>query len=1012
MQTLRALKYIDSVVSMNVDDNDILTLPGEAIHISPVSTVRDSCFPDLMQFRSDNPKKLIIGSLNINSLRNKFQPLRDILCKGYVDIMSICESKLDESFPHSQFSVKSFHCFRQDSTSRSGGIMVYLRGDLPCTRRDDLSINDENIQSLVIEIRIRKEKWFIVSLYRLPNANAPSFCLRLSKMFEKIIKESNMCIAMGDVNIDMLRRNSSGHIALTEVLDVFNLVNVVSEPTCFKGTPSLIDVILTSNSRRLGKVINFNCGLSDYHNFVVTCSKIEVLKPKSGPVTYRSYKHFNEDAFKDDIGRLPLSILETFDDVSDRQWAYNQLVMPVVDQHAPLKTRYITNRCAHMNSQLRKAIYEKRVARNRHLKNKGNNHLWEAYRRARNKYVKLNRLSMQNYFKKACDGGPQTKSFWDTIKPYFTDKGTPRSAIMLRENGDIITDDKSVACIFNDYFYEITLQTGDGDNVNELSIDEIQRKYASHSSIQTIRECCEPDNSFRFTHVTVDEVLKMLSKLDPKKSTGYDGLPAKLIRVASDVMAPEITHLVNIMIDQCCFPDTMKCAEISPVFKKEDALSKNKYRPVSILTSVSKVFEKVINQQLVDHFYARYAGDLSAYRMNHNTQSVLLKAVNDWKLALDRGKYVGALLMDLSKAFDVIPHGLLLAKMKAYGYGTDAVMLIRSYLSSRRQRVKIGNARSEWVTTDMGVPQGSILGPTLFNVFLNDLFLLMNETEATIYNYADDNTLSYTSDSVNDLIACLNHHGSTMTAWFEINGMKANPDKYQTIMFGKRKESLGGNSNLSISGVTITTDSSVKLLGICIDEKLTFSDHAASVCRKAGRQVNALMRLSNVLDTETKLKVYSSFIHSAFMYCPAVWLICDKTHLNQLERMNCRALRFVYNDYDSTYDALLLKGNHKSIRVLLLHAMAIEVYKCINGISPAYMSSMFQRDQHKYNVRSRYGLIQPNFRSIRYGYNTFGYLGAKIWNNLPNSIKESASISIFKRRISNFNDVNCLERLL
>ena len=197
---------------------------------------------------------------------------------------------------------------------------------------------------------------------------------------------------------------------------------------------------------------------------------------------------------------------------------------------------------------------------------------------------------MRNYFTKNCSGGPQTKPFWDTIKPYFTDKGTHGSSIMLRENDEIITDDLSVARIFNDYFHRITLELGDGDDVNEMIIDEIRKKYRALPNMQTILRRSEHANAFHFAYVTVDQVDKMLRQLDIKKSTGYDGLPAKMIRMVSSAIAPEIARLINAMIDQCSFPDMMKCAEISPVFKKDDALSKTKYRPVSILTSISKIF--------------------------------------------------------------------------------------------------------------------------------------------------------------------------------------------------------------------------------------------------------------------------------------------------------------------------------------------------------------------------------------------------------------------------------------
>ena len=221
------------------------------------------------------------------------------------------------------------------------------------------------------------------------------------------------------------------------------------------------------------------------------------------------------------------------------------------------------------------------------------------------------------------------------------------------------------------------------------------------------------------------------------------------------------------------------------MFKKEDKLDKTKYRPVSILTCTSKVFEKVMNKQLSEHFYENFAKGLSAYRKNHNTQNVLIRAVDDWKRALDEGKFAAALLMDLSKAFDFIPHGLLLAKMKAYGYSDDVISLIRSYLSGRKQRVKVEDKRSDWTPITMGVPQGSILGPTLFNIFLNDLFFSM--ADASIFNYADDNTLSVIANSLNDLMANIEQGGYKMTRWFMENKMKANPEKYQAIIFGRKR---------------------------------------------------------------------------------------------------------------------------------------------------------------------------------------------------------------------------------
>ena len=1003
----------DTVIDYDGVDDDVprgvSTLQSSYDNESNDDVQNDECFPELKRFRSENAKKLIIGALNINSLRNKFGAINEMLQKGYVDIFCISESKLDDSFPKSQFSSNGYQCFRQDSSARSGGLITWSRIDLPCTKRDEISINDGDIQSLVIEIRIKKEKWFVVSLYRLPNANVQSFCSNLSKILEKVFAESDMCIVLGDINIDLSVNNSKRN-AFMEILTLFSMKNVINDPTCFKGAPSLIDVIAFSKPRRVSKALNYNCGLSDYHNLVAISSKVEVTKPKKRKITYRSYKHFNDEAFRNDLGSIPTSVLDVFDDISDRHWAYEQLVRSVVDQHAPFKTRYVVKQCAHMNSNLRKAIYKKRTALNRFLKNKSNDRLWEDYRKARNHYVQVNRQSMQNYFMKECEGGAQSKQFWTAVKPYFTDKGNEKRSIMLREGDDVITECRDVAQVFNGYFQEITSQTGNGDDISGLSLDQIDERYANHSSIRDIRSGAMNENDFSFAHVSVGHVRKMLSQVNAKKATGYDRLPAKVVSKASDVIAPTVTRLVNCMLDQCTFPDAMKCAEISPVFKKDDALNKSKYRPVSVLTCVSKVFEKVLNEQFSEHFYASYAEDLSAYRKNCNTQTVLLKAIDDWKLALDQGNFVGALLMDLSKAFDVIPHGLLLAKIKAYGYSNEVAMMFRSYLTNRKQRVKVDDARSEWSVMKMGVPQGSVLGPTLFNVFLNDLFFCMagEGDSACLYNYADDNTLSYVSNSMDVLMSNMERLGSMMTTWFSSNGMKANPDKYQTITFGNKRNTP---TSLTINNARIDPQDSVKLLGICIDEKLDFSQQTSSVCKKASKQVNAMMRLKSVLCEETRRHVYQAFVYSCFTYCPAVWLLCNKTNLRQLERIHCRALRFLYNDYDGSYDDLLRKGGHRSVKVLLMHSLATEVFKSLNEIGPSNMSAKFHRQEHQYHVRNEFNLMQRSFKTIKHGYNSFNYLGAKVWNHLPNEIKSSPTLAIFKKRLVNFDDASCLDRL-
>ena len=230
--------------------------------------------------------------------------------------------------------------------------------------------------------------------------------------------------------------------------------------------------------------------------------------------------------------------------------------------------------------------------------------------------------------------------------------------------------------------------------------------------------------------------------------------------------------------------------------------------------------------------------------------------------------------MDLSKAFDCLPHSLLVAKLHAYGFSYSACELIASYLCERRQRVKINNVRSEWKTLCKGVPQGSILGPLLFNAFINDLFYFVEK--CILYNYADDNSMSHSAPAIQDECSALEHDGNIAIDWFESNGMQANPSKFQLmIMSPIPTEPV----SITLKGNTvIVSESCVKVLGMLTDDRLDFSQHISFMCSKAARQLNALARISKYLDQSSLKTIHDSFISSNFSYCPLVWHFCGKVN--------------------------------------------------------------------------------------------------------------------------------------
>ena len=316
-----------------------------------------------------------------------------------------------------------------------------------------------------------------------------------------------------------------------------------------------------------------------------------------------------------------------------------------------------------------------------------------------------------------------------------------------------------------------------------------------------------------------------------------------------------ITSLIKTAISANAFPSVMKCAEISPGFKKDDNLIRRNYRSVGVLPILSMIYESVMNDQLFEYFQDKFHDFFSAFRRKYSCQSLLLKAADDWKCALDQNCFTGVVFINLSKAFDSPPRGLLIAKLHAYGLDVSACELLADRLRHHKQRVKIGTARGSWMELTKGVPQGSILGPLLFNIFINDLFLFIEN--CTLYNHVDVNSMSYSSTTLRNVLSNLRIDCKIAIDWFEENGMKANPNKFQFIILSP---SATDDIELKLDrNTTLSSERSVKALGVIIDYRLTFNGHIGAFCLTAARQLSALARISKYLDTKSKKNNFQWF---------------------------------------------------------------------------------------------------------------------------------------------------------
>ena len=288
------------------------------------------------------------------------------------------------------------------------------------------------------------------------------------------------------------------------------------------------------------------------------------------------------------------------------------------------------------------------------------------------------------------------------------------------------------------------------------------------------------NSHFHFNEVSVEEVYKVIKKLSVRKSVQSTDIPIRVLKEIGDIFADYIDGFFNESIKKSTFPSILKNANITPVFKKAYRGSKENYRPVSILPVISKIFEKLLCKQItifIDPLLSKYQCGL---RKGFSAQHCLLAMFEKWKNVVDKGKVFGALLTDLSKAFDSLPQELVIAKLNAYGFKLPALRLMHSYLSHRKQRTKVNHAYSSWDEILFGVPQGTILGPILLNIFLSDLFLVISNTDFS--SYADDNTIYESGNSIDDVISSLQESAEKLFQWFSHIQMKGNTDKCHLIV--------------------------------------------------------------------------------------------------------------------------------------------------------------------------------------------------------------------------------------
>ena len=740
------------------DDTSIADLSASFNSLTAQSSNDIADNGEIFNFKT---KGLHMCNLNVRHILPKIDEIRLTLShRNIPDIFGICESFLEIHHPDSLISVDGFHFFRKDRSETQkksgGGLILYSKQSLDLKRRHDLECS--NLESLWAEVTLPHSKPFLIcTTYRPPNAGSEWIDL-----FEKEVSVAQTTgyefLLMGDFNIDMKSCSNNKWLSLIQLFDMSQLI---IEPTRItESTSSIIDHAYTSDFNNITESFVSSYSISDHFPICFT-RKVNAKIPKVDhtKTSYRCFKSFDEKAFLEDL-QLGLCDFEINRETVDEDFrALHAVVINCLDNHAPIKTRRVKS--SYLPAWYTPEIGKARLSRDKSKRLKQ----WEEYKHYRNKTRSLIRKAKRQHFTNSVENLKDTSNIWRHLRQ--VNKGSTCSGKTLPDeliiDGEHYTDSNSIAVKFNEFFTSIAQLLDDTDtDSNDLDVSKLQAFVNSNV----------PDKvSFSIPFITSDQVLSYIRILDPSKATGLDGLGPRIIKLAANSISPFIATLINKSIISGTFPSQLKYAKVFPVFKGGSKSDPSNYRPISILPTISKIFEKHVNKHLMNYLnkYNLIHKSQSGFRQKHSCQTALVKLIDQWMSCIDKGDLVGSLFIDFRKAFDVVDHEILMKKLKLYKLSETSLSWFSSYLSERKQAVYNGQDHSEFIQIKSGVPQGSILGPTLFLLFLNDLPLFTKFCFCDFY--ADDATFHTHSDNLETIEHSLQTDGNIAKTWGKENKM-------------------------------------------------------------------------------------------------------------------------------------------------------------------------------------------------------------------------------------------------
>ena len=915
-----------------------------------------------------------------------------------VDILQINESKLDSTVHDDEVYIPGFEIVRKDrkvNGRNGGGVCIYLRTNLNYRIRNDL-IND-HLECLFVEVSKPRSTPFLVGTWYRPPNSPPNLFSEFEKVIAKIDAENKELYLLGDINCNLLpEANTYDSSYLTNIFDIFGLSQLITEPT--RVTPvskTLIDLCITNSLEKVTNSGVIHLGISD-HSLVFLTRKTHYHRNGPRVIETRQFKHFNRGKFLSDLNQLPWANVDLYSDPNDMWREWKEMFLGCVDKHAPLKLKRIRKKRSPWITRELLCKIRKRDFLKKKAISSNNSATWDQFKRARNQANNAIKLAKKRYVSdnlKANKGN--SRKTWKVINE-LTSRNSGKSANILEIKADnrIVSSPMDIAEAINEHF----------SNVAQVLAQDIPVVDVNPESY------LEPtDSLFSLQIPSVNTVFSFLSKIDEKKATGLDRIPSNLLKMAASIVAPSLTSIFSKSILTGIYPNDWKAAKVTPLFKKGLKSDPNNYRPISVIPVVSKVLEKIVYNQLYHYLDDNklLLGCQSGFRSLHSTLTALLEATDAWSVNIDNGLLNGVVFIDLTKAFDTIDHEIILRKMSYLGVDQAAIKWFSSYLSGRTQRCSVNGKLSTARTLSCGVPQGSILGPLLFLIYINDLPNSLQNAVPRMF--ADDTNLTLSVKTLTELKLALAPELNSLSCWLKANKLSLNVAKTELMIIGSRQRLSAqcDDVEIRIDDQIIERVDHTKSLGLFIDAHLSWCKHVEEICKKVSSAIGALKRVRPFISKETAIQIYNALIIPHFDYCSPVWDCLSGYLSDKLQKLQNRAARVITKSpFDTSSNHLLSTLDWERLFLRRKKQKALMMFKTMNGLAPDYLQSLFSQRHSVYNLRDSEGKLTLPKPNTNYLKRSFSYSGAMLWNNLPKCLKNAVSVNNFKQIIKKIADIS------